>query len=164
MKTNILNADCIISVDYTCTDYMLYNRYLYFIPLVNRNWGQYIEAEIRNFPAVTEWTTRLTRYLLSGLCSSIVKKNTIKNTSSRCGPIRSSILYRSISMLGKVNIFLSVIEKIDVCCRYFWLFLPIALVAFTHNSTEPVKPRCPPSLQDNLVRSDRSVRTITVAI
>ena len=67
-------------------------------------------------------------------------------------------------MLGKVNIFLSVIEKIDVCCRYFWLFLPIALVAFTHNSTEPVKPRCPPSLQDNLVRSDRSVRTITVAI
>ena len=128
----------IILIILLIVDYMLYNRYLYFIPLVNRNWGQYIEAEIRNFLVMTEWTSRLIRYLLNGLCSSIVKKkNTIKNTSSRCGPIRRSILYRGISMLGKVNIFLSVIEKIDVCCRYFWLFLTIALVAFTHNSTEP---------------------------
>ena len=39
-------------------------------------------------------------------------------------------------MLGKVNIFLSVIEKTVVCCRYFWLFLPIAFIAFILNSTE----------------------------
>ena len=39
--------------------------FLYFIPLVNRNWGQYIEADIRNFPVMTEWTTRLIRYYMA---------------------------------------------------------------------------------------------------
>ena len=68
-------------------------------------------------------------------------------------------------MLGKVNIFLSVTEKIDVCCRYFWLFLTIACARGFHSQlNRAVKPRCPRSLQDNLVRSNRSARTIIVAI
>ena len=83
--------------------------------------------------------TRLMSYLLYGLFSAILKKNTIKTPEVifhiRLSALRLSsslILRRSICML----VFLSVIENIVVFCPSFLLFCPRAR-SFTHNSKEP---------------------------
>ena len=74
------------------------NNFCNYIPLINREWGhyrkisdrgldvfterqrgQYIKAEVWDFPVMTEWT-RLISYLLYGLLSAVQKKNIIKNT------------------------------------------------------------------------------------
>ena len=85
--------------------------------------GQYIKAEVWDFPVMTEWM-RLISYLLYGLSSTILKKNTIKPPEVifhiclralwlSSSPIRKQYLYAS---------FLSVIENLVVLCPSFCCF------------------------------------------
>ena len=124
--------------------------------------GQYIKAEVWDFPVMTE-RTRLISYLLYGL------KNIIKNTGSnfqhplaRCDYttlILKKYLYASI-------FFFSVIEKIVIFCRYFCCLRPPARSFYSQlkRAVEPGEKNFhnARSLQENLARSaaNQSARTI----
>ena len=66
------------------TDWAIFHVYMYYMLLINQEWGhyreslgQYIKASVWDFHVMTE-RTRLISYLLYGLFSAILKKNTIK--------------------------------------------------------------------------------------
>ena len=83
----------------------------------------YSEVEVWDFSVMTREQTMLIIYLLYGVFSAILKKNTTKNTGSnfqhplaraRGHPRSKKYLYASI--------FLLVIEKIAIYCGYFCCF------------------------------------------
>ena len=84
--------------------------------------------------------TRLISYLLYGLFSAILKKNTMKRPGA-IFHISLRVLWLSSSLILKKYearpVFLSVIENIVVLFHLFFVVFAHALVALTYNSKEP---------------------------
>ena len=104
--------------------------------------GQYIKAEVWDFPVMTEWM-RLISYLLYGLSSTVLKKNTIKPPEV-IFHICLRALWLSSSLIRKQYLyasFLSVIENLVVFCPSFCCFRPRARSFFSQlkRAVEPRK-------------------------
>ena len=77
----VLHLNCSALIQ---TDWAIFHVYMYYMLLINQEWGhyreslsQYIKASVWDFHVMTE-RTRLISCLLYGLFSAILKKNTIK--------------------------------------------------------------------------------------
>ena len=108
-----------------------------------------IKAEVWDFPVMTEGT-RLISYLLYGLFSAILKKNTVKTPE---------VIFRiNIGML----VFLSVIENIVVLCPSVFAHAHVVLLTTQKSRRAEKKIHNARSLQENNARSaaNQSARTI----
>ena len=137
----------------------------HYILRINREWGlslgQYIKASVWDFPVMTE-RTRLISYLLYGLFSAILKKNTVKTPEViflirlRALRLSSSLILKKYLML----VFLSVIENIVVPLSIFSVVFAHAHVCFTHNLKEPSSPEkisyCPAITKKQCTLSSQS--------
>ena len=90
------------------------------------------------FPVMTEWT-RLISYLLYGLSSAILKKNTIK-TPEVIFHSRLRALWLSSSLILKKHLYASFsfsYWKFSCTLSIFFVVFVRVLEAFTHNSKQP---------------------------
>ena len=101
--------------------------------LTSLSLGQYIKAEVWDFPVMTE-RTRLISYLLYGLFSAILKKNTIK-TLEATFHIRLCTLGFSSSLIRKKYLYASFFFQLlkVYFVHLFCCFRPHAR-SFTQNS------------------------------
>ena len=116
----------------------------------------YIKSEVWDFPVMTEWT-RLISYLLYGLFSAFLKKNTIRTPEVifhirlRAPWLSSSLILKCFCML----VFLSVIEDIVVppFDRLFCCFRPRARGFYSQLKRAREKFHNARSLQENNAHS-----------
>ena len=125
-----------------------------------------IKAEVWDFPVMNEWT-RLISYLLYGLFSAILEKNTIKKLEV-IFHIRLLALRLSLSLILKKYLYVCFsfsYWKYSCTLSIFFVVFAHVVVAFTHNSNEPSsreKFHNSRSLQENNARSAANQRARTI--